>query len=201
MVVGTLKRRRIFTAMHKNITFKLTLLALVVPLLLGGCITFTTPSTVSTPATGTIPSTAASLPAIQFSVNPTSITPKGTAILSWNVTNASTVVIDQGIGQVAQSGTRAVSPDIPMIYTLTATNAAGSATGTVALSVSPGLPPNSSGGPYFKDWLGSKYTLEYHYPWCSIAQNIPQPSRIWFDTTMEAQTAGYHPCPVCNPPR
>ena len=197
--------------MRKNSTIRLMLPALIVSLLLGGCITFTTPSTTSTPTTGTTPSTttttttdtstAASLPVIQFSVNPTSITPRGSAILSWNVTNATTVVIDQGIGQVALSGTRAVSPNVPMIYTLTAANAAGSATSTVALSVAPGLPSNSSGGTYYKDWLGSKYTLEYHYPWCSIAQHIPQPSRIWFDTTMEAQAAGYHPCPVCKPPR
>ncbi len=187
--------------MCKNSTIRLTLLTLAIPLLLGGCITFTAPSTISTPATSTTPSTAASLPVIQFSVNPTNITLKGTAILSWNVANATTVVIDQGIGQVALSGSRAVSPDIPVIYTLTAANAAGSVISTVALAVSPGLPPNSSGGNYPKDWLGSTYTLEYHYPWCSIAQNIPQPSRIWFDTTMEAQAAGYHPCPVCKPPR
>jgi hypothetical protein len=51
------------------------------------------------------------------------------------------------------------------------------------------------------DWLASTYTAEYHYPSCPIAQNIPLPSRIWFNTVMQAQAAGYHPCPVCNAPR
>jgi len=141
------------------------------------------------------------LPVASFTVSPGGITPNGTAVLNWNVANASNVVIDQGIGPVPVSGSRAVSPNGTTDYTLTASNAVGSVTSVVRLLVAPAgsLPtPNPPGN---KDWLASIYTLEYHWPACSIAQNIPPPSRRWFDTVNQAQASGFHPCPVCRPPR
>ena len=62
--------------------------------------------------------------------------------LTWSSTNATTVSINQGIGTVAASGTRSVSPTATTTYTVTATNAAGSvtATATVTVSAAPTLP-------------------------------------------------------------
>jgi len=156
-------------------------------------------ASVSTPFVG--------VPQIQLSVTPTGITPKGTAVLSWSVVGATSAAIDNGIGNVPPSGARPVSPNVPTTYTLTASNPYGTNTSSVYLAVAPPgapltiPPPGPPGPPSNREWLGSTHTREYHYPGCSIAQNIPAPSRIWFDKVDQAQIAGYHPCPVCKPPR
>ncbi len=83
-----------------------------------------------------VPSTNKSqAPVIQFTVNPASIVPGGKAVLSWNVTNATSVSIDHGIGTVSLSGTMNVSPTAPTIYKLTATNDAGSNTKLASVAV------------------------------------------------------------------
>lgn len=199
--------------MRRGIFQLIFFLVLLLPIITVGCISFptstTTPSTTTTttpattPATGTtVPATTPQVPVIQAWLTPTGITPKGTAELHWNVTGASAVTIDQGIGSVAPSGVRAVSPNVTTTYTITAYYAGGTVTNAVTLAVAPAGPgPSTTPPPGAKDWLGSTYTREYHYPGCSVAQHIPLPSRIWFDTTMQAQAAGYHPCPVCKPPR
>jgi hypothetical protein len=154
-----------------------------------------------TPTVPVTPVPTGPLPVASFTVSPGGITPNGTAVLNWSVANAANVVIDQGIGPVSVSGSRAVSPNGTTDYTLTASNAVGSVTSVVRLLVAPAgtLPtPNPSGN---KDWLASTYTQEYHWPACSIAQNIPLPSRRWFGTVNQAQANGFHPCPVCRPPR
>ena len=152
-------------------------------------------ATVTVPAT---PVTSGPLPVVTFTVNPGGITPNATAVLNWNVANASNVVIDHGIGPVSVSGSRSVSPNVTTDYTLTASNGVGSVTSVVRLIVAPVGSPGPTGS---RDWLASSYTREYHWPSCSIAQNIPLPSRVWFDTVNQAIANGYHPCPVCHPPR
>lgn len=58
------------------------------------------------------------------------------ATLSWKVTGATTLSINQGIGSVAApEGTHVVSPAAQTTYTLTATNAVGSTTATVTIAV------------------------------------------------------------------
>jgi hypothetical protein len=141
------------------------------------------------------------LPVASFTVSPGGITPSGTAVLNWSVSNAANVVIDQGIGPVSVSGSRAVFPNVTTDYTLTASNAVGSVTSMVRLLVAPAGSLPSSNLPGNKDWLASTYTREYHYPYCSIAQNITPPSKRWFDTVSQAQANGFHPCPVCRPPK
>ncbi len=72
-----------------------------------------------------------------FSSNKNTITLGSSANLSWNVSGEaiSTVQIDQGVGTVSNSGSRAVSPSAATTYTLTATNLKGSATATVNIAV------------------------------------------------------------------
>ena len=156
----------------------------------------TSTDVMSPPASSAAPS--GPLPVVQINVNPGVISPAGTATLSWNVVNASNVVISNGIGPVNQSGSRMVSPNNTTMYVITATNAVGTVTSSTQLVVGP---PGSAPSPGNRNWLASTYTLEYHWPSCSIAQNIPQPSRKWFDTVNQAQANGFHPCPVCRPPR
>jgi len=70
-----------------------------------------------------------------FSSNPSAIDPSGMANLSWNVTGANSVSIDQGIGLVSASGTRQVSPATSTVYTLSATNSKGTVTRTALTAV------------------------------------------------------------------
>jgi len=67
-----------------------------------------------------------------FFPNPISITAGSSSTLSWSVSNATTVTIDQGIGSVALTGTRTISPTATTTYTLTASNAAGNTTTATA---------------------------------------------------------------------
>lgn len=60
-----------------------------------------------------------------------------TAILSWSVTDANTVTISPGIGNVSLSGSTSITPTETTAYTLTATNSAGSSTATVTITVNP----------------------------------------------------------------
>ena len=149
-----------------------------------------------------------------FTASPASVSEGGSSELIWSVSNATALIIDQGIGSISAAGSSTVTPAVSTTYTLTAVNAAGAVTKSVTVTVNSAsvtttvpvtpvpiapLPiPNPPGN---KDWLASTYTLEYHWPACTIAQNIPPPSRRWFDTVNQAQASGFHPCPVCRPPR
>jgi peptidoglycan-associated lipoprotein len=57
------------------------------------------------------------------------------------VTDATTVEIDNGIGQVSPNGRRAVNPTATTEYTLTATGAGGTSTATTTVTVSTPPPP------------------------------------------------------------
>ena len=84
----------------------------------------------------------ASAPTINsFTASPASITSGEVSTLTWNVFGAARVSIDQGIGNVGVTGTRAVSPGTTTAYTLTATNAAGAVTARARVTVSGAPPP------------------------------------------------------------
>lgn len=71
-----------------------------------------------------------------FTSSPSTIESGESSTLSWNVTDANSVTIDQGIGPVElSSGTRSVNPTTTTTYTLTATNSAGSVTATTKVVV------------------------------------------------------------------
>jgi uncharacterized cupredoxin-like copper-binding protein len=78
---------------------------------------------------------------IAFTVSPSSINPGGTTTLLWNVTGATTVSIDPGIGQVDIAGTMDVQPTQSTTYTINAVNAAGVMTQTAAVTVTAPNPP------------------------------------------------------------
>ncbi|MBX4191246.1 MAG: hypothetical protein KW804_00375 [Candidatus Doudnabacteria bacterium] len=85
-----------------------------------------------------------SSPAISsFTASPTSIASGGSSTLSWTVTNATTLSLDQGIGTVTGT-TRSVSPTATTTYILTATNASGSVTSTATVTVTNPTPTISS---------------------------------------------------------
>ncbi|MFC2050142.1 CARDB domain-containing protein [Chloroflexota bacterium] len=95
----------------------------------------------------TISGSGRALAISSFDASPSTVSAGEIATLSWNVSGASTVSIDQGIGNVALTGRRDVMPSATTVYTLTATNAAGmSATATAQVMVS-GTPSPSAGQP------------------------------------------------------
>ncbi len=77
---------------------------------------------------------------LSFSSNPEIINKGESATLTWNVSNATSVVVEPGIGSVALTGSRAVRPPQDAIYTLTATNERDSAQATTRVFVSGSAP-------------------------------------------------------------
>jgi pSer/pThr/pTyr-binding forkhead associated (FHA) protein len=75
-----------------------------------------------------------------FDANPSTIIAGESSTLSWSVTNAESVVIDQGIGAVAASGSMGVRPPTTTTYTLTATGRGGTTTRQVTVVVNPRPP-------------------------------------------------------------
>jgi hypothetical protein len=79
-----------------------------------------------------------------FTVTPDRIGQKGSATLSWYVSEATTVSIDPDIGSVALRGIKEVTPSISTRYTLTASNRVAAVTDTATVIVIPvdiaGLP-------------------------------------------------------------
>jgi len=113
---------------------KIALLSLSLLLLLvfmPGCFTFLVQAPNPTP------------PVIEvFSNNPSTIKSGGTSTLMWNVTGANSVIIDHGIGTVNAAGIRVISPATSTVYTLSATNSAGTITRSAMTTVtSASLPP------------------------------------------------------------
>src|SRR6185437_11615076 len=56
-------------------------------------------------------------------------------VLRWQVTDATEVKIDQGVGSVSASGRQTISPSATTTYTLTATGAGGTASASATVDV------------------------------------------------------------------
>ncbi len=79
------------------------------------------------------------LPTCTLNANPTSIVNGGSSVLSWTTTNASSTLIDQGIGVVTGTS-RTVNPTVTTTYTMTVTNPNGTATCTRTVTVTRVVP-------------------------------------------------------------
>ena len=76
------------------------------------------------------------VPTLTLKVTPTSIIAGQKATLSWTATNATSVSIDNGVGNVgATTGTQDVTPTTTTTYTATATGPGGSITQSVTVTV------------------------------------------------------------------
>lgn len=106
---------------------KLAILAALLVITFTGCINIAQPA----PSEPTAPPVV-----VAFSASPTEIKAGESATLLWNVTGATSVSIDEGIGDVPVAATKTVSPTETTTYTLTATNSAGTNTQPVTLTVS-----------------------------------------------------------------
>jgi hypothetical protein len=79
-------------------------------------------------------SSAPGAPTGTFEADPVSIEVGESSELSWNISGATAVEIDNGIGTVASSGTQNVTPATTTTYKLTATGSSG-ATTTITVTV------------------------------------------------------------------
>jgi hypothetical protein len=123
-------------------------LLLLVPLFIAGCYP------------GAPITIGGQMPAINsFNASPASISAGEPSNISWNVSNATTVSIDQGIGNVALTGTRAVAPAVTTTYTLTASSSTGSVTATTQVIVGGTAPPTSSGLPVINYFTASPSSI------------------------------------------
>jgi chitodextrinase len=97
------------------------------------------PMSVSAQAT-----TLAPLPTIaSFRAAPASIISGQTTTLSWTVSNATSLTINNGVGDVTSRSSIPLQPTNSITYILTASNSVGSATAQVAVGVSPDTVPPS----------------------------------------------------------
>lgn len=78
----------------------------------------------------------------EFVAEPSSIERGQASTLRWNVSDATSVTIDNSIGTVPATGTRRVFPGSSTTYTLTATGPGGNKTATATVNVTePAAPP------------------------------------------------------------
>ncbi|HEY1501945.1 MAG TPA: peptidoglycan-associated lipoprotein Pal [Acidobacteriaceae bacterium] len=85
------------------------------------------------------PPATAPAPMATITATPSTITPGGSATLTWKTTDASNVSI-VGLGQVASSGTQTVSPTQTTSYHLVAQGDGGTADATATVAVSGAAP-------------------------------------------------------------
>jgi hypothetical protein len=76
-------------------------------------------------------------PIVSFGASPTSINEGDSATLEWNVTDATSISINQSIGTVSASGSINVSPATSTTYTLTADGAGGTTVTSAQIQVTP----------------------------------------------------------------
>ena len=99
---------------------------------------------------------AASAPLIAtFTANPTTINAGQSSTLTWQVSNADTVVITS-LGSVALNGSQAVTPATTTTYTLTATHGSQTATAQATVTVNSG-----SGLPVIVSFAANPTTIDY----------------------------------------
>jgi peptidoglycan-associated lipoprotein len=113
-------------------------LCLLLLMLAGGC---KKKAPVATPPPPPPPPPPAAATAT-LSANPATIERGQSSTLSWTTTGATSVSIDQGIGDVSTSGSRSVSPSSSTTYTLTAKGEGAPATAMARITVTaPPAPP------------------------------------------------------------
>ncbi|MEA2030269.1 MAG: cohesin domain-containing protein [candidate division Zixibacteria bacterium] len=106
----------------------------------------------------TVDTAATSAPTINsFTASPTSIIQGGSSTLSWDVSNAEEIVINEGVGTVSgPTGSSSVSPTVTTTYILTATNSTGQVSAGATVTVSS---PGENTAPVVGSIVPSSYVI------------------------------------------
>ncbi|MEO8594966.1 MAG: OmpA family protein [Candidatus Solibacter sp.] len=94
---------------------------------------------------------------VRFDATPSQIQPGQQSTLTWIVQGATSVSINNGVGNVAATGSTGVSPTQTTTYTLTAVGPAGNITATTTVTVSSG--PVVPGNPQILRFEGSPLNI------------------------------------------
>jgi peptidoglycan-associated lipoprotein len=86
-------------------------------------------------------------PTITLRATPTTVERGAAVALQWETTNAGSVRIEPGIGDVATTGNRSVSPTSSVTYTATATGPGGTASDTARITVNVAPAPPAEAPP------------------------------------------------------
>jgi uncharacterized cupredoxin-like copper-binding protein len=100
-------------------------------------------------------------PGITFTASPGSIAFGSSSTLTWSTTNATSVSIDNGIGNVSNSGTQVVSPARTTIYRLTATGSGGTSIADAVVVVVPKPTVTFTATPSSIPTAGQQVTLNW----------------------------------------
>ena len=95
---------------------------------------------------------------VRFDATPSSITAGQSSQLTWIVQGATTVSINNGIGNVAATGSTTVTPAATTTYTLTAVGPSGNVTATTTVTVTPG--GGGVGNPQIIRFEGSPLSIQ-----------------------------------------
>lgn len=132
MKTGRLNR----AATGEGVSARIVVLLVAVALLSFSCRRSTPPPPPPAPPVAAAPPPAPA-PTISLTASQTTITAGQSTTLQWTSANASTVAIEPGIGTVATSGMRAVSPTSSVTYNATATGPGGTASAPLRITVNP----------------------------------------------------------------
>lgn len=121
---------------------------------------------------------------VSFEVTPSIIDLEASANLSWVVTGATSVNINQGIGSISLSGHRIVMPTETTTYTLTASNAFTSKQASVMIQVrsEPSLPPVTPNIACMTDSTLNRITIadaDLNVKWGDIVITTDNQAAIW----------------------
>jgi hypothetical protein len=121
---------------------------------------------------------------IIFSATPSEINQGQSANLKWGIRDATSVTIDQGIGEVSATGSVEVSPSKTIAYTLSATNAGGTVSKSVVIYVNPPpVSPADTAPPVIKNVSTlSETDTSAVISWTT---NEPSSSHVDYGTTIE----------------
>lgn len=81
---------------------------------------------------------------LQFTVEPSVVERGQSATLRWSVNNATSISIDNGVGDVQSSGTRRITPAETTTYRLSASGPNGVVNGTTTVTVTNPAPPTTT---------------------------------------------------------
>ena len=137
-----------------------------------------------------------------FTSTPAGTAPGNPVTLAWNVSGATSVSIDHGVGDVTNRSSIAVSPATTTTYTLTASNSSGSSTAGAAVTVTAGSDVQPPTIPTLVSATGISAT-EADLAWTASSDNVgvagyqiirngsavksvPATALAWADTTVSA---------------
>ena len=111
-----------------------------------------------------------------FGANPATAPPGSAVTLAWSVAGATTITIDNGVGDVSSLSSVRVYPSQTTQYTLTASNAAGSVSATATATISSGGDTQAPSAPVLTS---------------AIARNAAEVDLAWNASTDNVGVAGY----------